>query len=189
MEIIIKGLNRELVSSMYSENTRGTILREHSWIAGLSALTDMKESEELQTSRATTNVPLSEGDTIIVSGEQRAEKRTISRISAGFFMRLLCHLSMALSRSRQSEKSLKRNVLFPVRNLHDNSERLSSEKRGSEVGNEANKGGCCQRMHWYRQKNPEACQNTHPLFTEGLRILNFFPRRFPLPHMIIRLKR
>jgi len=81
------GVNTELICSTYPKNTRGDIVQRYSWIAGLSPLTDMKEPEELQTSRAATNVPLSEGDTIIVIGEQRAEKRTISRISAGFFMR------------------------------------------------------------------------------------------------------
>lgn len=70
----------------YSENIRGTILREHSWIAGLSAFTDMKEPEELQTSRATRNEPLSEGEAIMVSGEHKAEKRTSSSMSAHFFM-------------------------------------------------------------------------------------------------------
>ena len=86
MEINTEGVNTALASSMYSENTRGTILREHSWIAGLSAFTDMKDPAELQTSRAIRKEPLSEGDAIMVSGEQRAEKRTISNISATFFM-------------------------------------------------------------------------------------------------------
>ena len=135
-----------MTCSTHPENTRGTILREHSWIAGLSALTDMKEAEELQTSRAATNVPLSEGDTIIVIGEQRAEMRTISSISSGFFMGLLSHGYMAQSRSRKSEKSLIYNLLFPVRNLHDTRERLSAQKRGPGDGNEADKGSCCQRM-------------------------------------------
>ena len=91
MKIMTEGLNTELGSSMYSENTRGTILREHSWIAGLSALTDVKEPEELQTSRVIRNEPLSEGDAIIVSGEQRPEKSTINRRKANFFMNLICH--------------------------------------------------------------------------------------------------
>ena len=91
MKIITEGLNTELVCSMYPENTRGTILREHSWMAGLSAFTDIKEPEAWQTSRATRNEPLSEGDAIIVSGEQRAKNRTISRISAHFCIALLWH--------------------------------------------------------------------------------------------------
>lgn len=86
MEIITDGLNTDLTSSMYPENTRGTIVREHSWIAGASAFTDMKEPEALQTSRVTRNEPLSEGAAIMVSGEQSAEKRTISRMNATFFM-------------------------------------------------------------------------------------------------------
>lgn len=74
---------------MYPENTRGTIVREDAWIAGLSALTDMKDPAELQTSRATRNVPLSEGEAIIVSGEQSAEKRTNNRMSAIFFIDII----------------------------------------------------------------------------------------------------
>ncbi len=74
---------------MYPENTRGTILREHSWITGLSALADMKEPDELHTSRVIRNEPLSEGDAMIVSGEQSAEKRTNSRMSATFFIAVI----------------------------------------------------------------------------------------------------
>jgi len=67
-------------------------LREHSWITGLSAFTDMKEPDELQTSRAIRNEPLSEGDAIKVSGEHRAEKRTNSRISATLFISVILPL-------------------------------------------------------------------------------------------------
>jgi hypothetical protein len=81
---------------MYPENTRGTILRKHSWIAGLSAFTDMKEPEELQTSSVTKNVPLSEGDAIMVSGEQRAEKRTNNKMSALFFIASILPLIQTL---------------------------------------------------------------------------------------------
>jgi hypothetical protein len=52
---------------MYPENTGGTILREHSWIARLSASSDMKEPDVSQTSRAIRNMSLSEGKTTIVS--------------------------------------------------------------------------------------------------------------------------
>lgn len=83
------GLNTELVSSTYPENTKGTILSEHSWIAGLSAFIDINEPAEWQTSRAMRKEPLSDGDAMMVSGELRAEKRTISKISATFFMRAI----------------------------------------------------------------------------------------------------
>jgi len=71
---------------MYPENAGEAIAREPSWIAGLSAFTDIKEPDEWQTSRAMRNESLSEGDAMIVSGEQSAENRTNSRIRADFFM-------------------------------------------------------------------------------------------------------
>jgi hypothetical protein len=96
LKIITEELNTEVVSSMYPENIRGIILKEHSWIAGLSAFTDMKEPEELQTSRVTRNVPLSEGEATIVSGELRAEKRTNNKISALLFIASILPLIQTL---------------------------------------------------------------------------------------------
>lgn len=71
------------------------MLREHSRIAGLSAFTDMNEPDELHTSGTTRYEPLSEGAAIMVSGEQSAEKRTISRMIATFFMPVILPLIYA----------------------------------------------------------------------------------------------
>jgi hypothetical protein len=96
LERMTEGLNTELVSSMYPENMRGIRLREDAWMAGLSAFTDMKEPDELQTSRAIRNESLSEGEATMVSGEQRAAKRTNNKMIALFFMAFILPLIQTL---------------------------------------------------------------------------------------------
>lgn len=61
-------------------------MKEHSCITGLSAFTDMKEPEELQTSREQILELLSNGEAITASGTQRATKRTSNTMITPLFI-------------------------------------------------------------------------------------------------------